>query len=160
MPDYAAEFTKAVDELADLEVQREKLERRIARQKRKVAALAELCDDSEDAPQLADLNLGGLTEACRTAMRGSKIEWMTIAEIQQALLDLGFPLKDYKAPAASITTTVNRLVEAGEAKVERRQPGLSVYRYVGPLMSADGLRGVAAAAMHIQALSERLRGQK
>ena len=159
MPDYAADFTKAVDELAEMEAQREALERAIARHKRKVAALAELCDESDDSKPL-DLKLGGLTEACRTAMRGVKKEWMTIAEIQEALKDLGFPLQNYKAPTASITTTVNRLVEAEEVAISRRPRGASEYKYIGPIVSANALRTVAESAAHLGKLLTTSRRSK
>src|SRR5208283_5985031 len=85
-----------------------------------------------------DLDLGGLTDACRTVMRGSRKAWMTIAEIQEGLRELGFPLKDYKAPTASITTTVNRLAEpeVGEVVVEKHVGRANEYKWVGPRWGA------------------------
>ena len=56
---------------------------------------------------------------------------MTIAEIQQAIKELGFPLDKYKAPTASITTTVNRLVDADEVVIEKHVGGANEYKYVG-----------------------------
>jgi hypothetical protein len=134
------ELRKAHKELADLLLKREQTEIEIARQKRRVAAWAELCEQSDFAePQIqnyaavrAGMDLGGLTDACRTALRGSRKEWMTTAEIQLALKELGFPLQDYKAPAASITTTVNRLVEGGEVIASpRTTPGATEYKWLG-----------------------------
>jgi len=106
----------------------------IARSKRRIAAWRELLDDSETGELVAeiDLDLGGLTDVVRTAMRASRKAWMTTAEIQQAIKELGFPLDKYKAPAASILTTVNRLVENDEVVVDKRpQPGASEYKWVG-----------------------------
>jgi len=133
--------------LAQLLRDREEIEVRIARQRKRVTALAELCDESEFG-QPFDLDLGGLTEVCRTAMRASRKEWMTIAEIQAAIKELGFPLDKYKAPAASITTTITRLVDAEEVVVDKRSAaGANEYKYVGT---------AAASARMIRTLVETL----
>jgi len=133
------ELEKEQQKLERLLQLQEKTEVAIARAKRRIAAWRELLDDSETGELLPeiDLDLGGLTDVCRTAMRASRKEWMTAAEIQQAIRELGFPLDQYKAPAASILTTVNRLVDNGEVVVERRsQPGASEYKWVGSLSAS------------------------
>jgi hypothetical protein len=135
-----AELEKEQRVLEQLLKDQEAIEAAIARAKRRVAACKELLDDTETGELVSkiDLDLGGLTDVCRTAMRASRKEWMTTAEIQQAVKELGFPLNDYKAPAASITTTVNRLVDAGEVAVDRRSnPGATEYKWVGPNWGAS-----------------------
>lgn len=132
------QLAKAQKELSELLLKREHIEILIAKQKRKVAAWVELCDES-DVAEPVDLDLGGLSDACRTALRGSRKEWITIAEIQAALKELGFPLQQYKAPAASITTTVNRMVEEGSVVPHKLADGVAEYKWVGP----KDLRGVA-----------------
>ncbi len=130
------ELLKEQRELERLLLLQEQTETAIARCKRRIAAWRELMDDS-GAGALLDLDLGGLTDVCRTVLRASRKEWMTTAEIQQAIKELGFPLDKYKAPAASILTTVNRLVEGGEVVVDKRpQPGASEYKWVGSLSAA------------------------
>jgi hypothetical protein len=132
--DTKRQLNKARQELADLILKREQIEIEIAKQKRKVAAWAELCDESEVADAI-DLDLGGLADACRTVLRASRKEWMTVADIMGALKELGFPLDKYKAPAASVTTTVNRLAEDHEVVVDRRSnPGATEYKWVGQAM--------------------------
>lgn len=126
----------AVAELKRLMEQKERIEIEIARQQRKVAAWAELCDDSEYAEPF-DLGLGGLSDACRSALRGSRREWMTVAEISTALKELGYPLDNYKAPAASITTTVNRMVEAGEVISVTAEPDPTRYKWVGKITNFE-----------------------
>ena len=129
--DTRRELEKAAEKLKHLFEQREQIEVEIARQQRKVAAWAELCNDSAYTEAL-DLGLGGLSHACRTALRASRKGWMNTTEIMTALRELGFPLQKYKAPMASITTTVNRLVEAGEVDVNRRpNPGATEYKWIG-----------------------------
>jgi hypothetical protein len=115
---------------------REETEIAIAKAKRRIAAWTQLMDDTETGELVVDLDMGGLTEACSTVMRSSRKVWMTIADIQEDLRELGFPLQDYKAPTASITTTVNRLVESGVVVVEKRtQAGANEYKWVGPSTS-------------------------
>jgi hypothetical protein len=151
-PAHKTELLKAREDLAALLRKKEEIEIAIARQKRKVAAWSELCDESEigdgvtDALESLGLDLGGLSEACRTAMRASRKEWMTIAEIQETLKELGYPLDKYKAPSASITTTVNRLVDNNEVVVEKRPGGASEYRWVGQVY-ANAYAGVFGRAI-------------
>jgi DNA-binding HxlR family transcriptional regulator len=145
------ELKREQEKLAALLQDREQIEVAIAKAKRRVAAWAELCDDSKTGEQIVDLDLGGLTEACRTVLRSSGKGWITTAEIQADLKELGFPLDKYKAPAASITTTVNRLVEAGEVAVNRRSnPGATEYRW------APTGRDVYAPHLDAKALKEKL----
>jgi hypothetical protein len=129
----------ATETLAKLLQQRDDLEITIARQRKRAAALAELCDESEFGKPF-DFNLGGLTEVCRTAMRASRKEWMTIANIQQAIKEIGYPLDKYKAPTASIMTTINRMVNDDEIAVEQHDKAWE-YKYVGlGQKSANSLR--------------------
>jgi hypothetical protein len=141
---YCDDLQKAKDRLADMLNAREQLEVDIARQKKRVAALAELCDASADVDQSIDLDLGGLTEACKTVLRGSRKSGMTTADIQVALKEIGFPMNEYKAPHASILTTVNRMVDSGEVVIKKStQPGASEYTWVGPMY------GLGPARKHV-----------
>ena len=146
------QLAKEEKELQRLLHVREEIEIAIAKTKRRIAAWAELCDDTETGELVVELNLGGLTEACRTVLRSSRKTWLTISEIQEGLRELRFPLCDYKAPTASITTTVNRLVEAGEVVVDKRpQAGANEYKWVGPAeypaMNAENFKRRLAEAM-------------
>jgi hypothetical protein len=129
--DYRDDLKQERETLANLLQQREEIEVKIARGKKRIAALAELCDESEFAEQVLDLDLGGLTDVCRTVLRASRKTWLTIPEIQEAIKELGFPLDQYKAAPASITTTVNRLVDGKEVVVDKRPQGASEYKWVG-----------------------------
>lgn len=125
-----AELRKEQEKLVQMIRDKEELETSIAKAKRRVAAWAELCDDTETGEIAPDLDLGGLTEACRTILRSARKEWMTVADIQRDLKELGFAIDSYKAPAASITTTVNRMHESGELAVNRRSnPGATEYKW-------------------------------
>jgi hypothetical protein len=151
------ELSNAINELAGLLDRKEGLEIAIAKQRRKVAAWQELCAADDDAatidPALVAcsdalldmLDLGGLTDACRTVLRAARDEWMTLYEIQVRLRELGFSLEKYKAPAASIATTVNRLVDSGDVQIDRQRGGAAVaYKWAGrsfaPMTDQDWLR--------------------
>jgi len=151
MANIRQELQSAIAQLSALLEQKERIEVDIAKQRRKVAAWQELCATEEDdtpsaLPHLESLlDLGGLTEAIKTVLRGSRKEWMNTSEIMTALRELGFPLEKYKAPMASITTTVNRLVDGGEVVVERRSnPGAAEYKWVGPISYEKSLAEHAA----------------
>ena|ERR1039458_2310975 len=143
------EIEKEQKELERLLQLKEQTEVAIAKTKRRLAAWMEILDDTETGELVPDLDLGGLIDACRTALRGRRNDWMTIAEIQADLRKLGFPLDKYKAPAASITTTVNRLVDAGEVQADR-SPGATKYKWVGPSLDSLGkaLRARLAKLRH------------
>ena len=128
---YRKDLQQAQDELIELVRQRETLEQKIAKLKRRAALLAQLCEQEEAAQGIIDLDLRGLIDVCRTAMRASVKEWMTISDIEDIIKQLGFPLHEYKAPTASITTTVNRIVEDREAKVIRETGVPARYKWIG-----------------------------
>jgi hypothetical protein len=145
MANVREELRAAIDQLTSLLDKKERIEVDIAKQRRKVAAWQELCaaeDDEEmpTPPQLESLlDLGGLTDAVKTVLRGSRKEWLNTTEIMNGLRELGFPLDKYKAPMASITTTVNRLVPS-EVSIHRLpNPGGNEYKWVGPTSFLDHL---------------------
>src|ERR1035441_1953872 len=125
--DVKSELHEAITEMASLLDQKERLEVQIAKQRRRVAAWQALsAEEGEDeasafpggAAQTVVDNIfkeEGLSDACRTVLRGSRKDWMTITEVQAGLKELGFPLEKYKAPYASITTTVNRMAEGNNS---------------------------------------------
>jgi hypothetical protein len=141
MADWKHELRLEVEHLTALLNQKEQLEVKIAKRRQRVAAL-ELLAKSDDDPGSdavayveSIVDIGGLTDACRAVLRGSRKGWMTISEIQAGLKDIGFPLEKYKAPYASISTTVNRMTEGAnrDVVVERRSnPGATEYKWVGP----------------------------
>jgi hypothetical protein len=118
--EYKTEAEKAVqearDRLTELFMQREALDVEIAKQQRRVAALAALVDESEESDQVLDLNLGGLTDAIRGVLRGAGPTGLTPVEIRKRLIQMYFPVNEYKNFMASLGTILKRLVKAGEVK--------------------------------------------
>src|SRR5258706_5207204 len=68
---YKNELANERKALQELLRQREELATKIAKQQTRVAALAALCEQSEEVGEMTELDLGGLTNACRTAFRAA-----------------------------------------------------------------------------------------
>lgn len=117
--------------LAQMLRDKEDYEVRIARQKQKIAALAELCDDSDFAARAIDLDLGSISDAVRTVMRSSRKEWLNTGEIKSRLEELGFLIHRYKAPIATIGTVLKRMADDREITIEKRGV-YSKYKWIGP----------------------------
>jgi hypothetical protein len=129
------EVEEAREELASLFKQREELEVRIAKQQRRVAALATLVDESEQSDQILELNLGGLTDVVRSALRAGGPRGLTPMEMRTRLSQLSFPTNEYKNFMASLHSVIKRLVDAGEVRtiIFDKHEGRdgSVYQWVG-----------------------------
>lgn len=144
---YREDLNEARVALGEMMREKEEQEVRIAKQKRKVAALAELCDESEFSDETLDLGLGSISDAVRTAMRSSRKEWLNAGEIKSRLEELGFPVNDYKAPVATITTVLKRMAEGNEVVIEKRGV-YSEYKWVGSIQQINALLKSADKKQH------------
>src|SRR5207253_6138020 len=91
--EYRADLRKARDVLRDLLERMEQLEVQIARQRRKVAALAVLGEQSGKGDDVTtELRLDGLTSACRSALRAAGRRGLTPIELRASLRQLNFPI--------------------------------------------------------------------
>jgi hypothetical protein len=108
---YAVDFVTALAELQRMVEERDALETRIARQKKRVAALAELARPEEDAPGPTGL-VEGITDACRTVLRGAERPLLPI-EVKERVEALGLPQQ--KNLLASVHTVLKRLAVSKEA---------------------------------------------
>jgi hypothetical protein len=103
-------------ELIKLFKAREELDIRIAKQQRRLAALATLVDNTEMTEGILELNLGGLTDAIKTVLRASSSRGLTPGEITIRLTQLYFPVEEYRNFRASLSTVLKRLVASGEVR--------------------------------------------
>ena len=124
MGDYKTNNDKALEEarreLLSMFKEREDLEIRIAKQQRQVAALAVLVDDSEETDRLLALDLHGLTNAIRTALKSASPHGLTPNEIRARLIQLCFPVNEYSNFRASLNSVLKRLVTAKEVRIAIR----------------------------------------
>jgi hypothetical protein len=103
---YQTAFDAARRELDELLARRNELETRIAQLRQIVATLAPLCGE----PAEFDL---GLTEACRSVLRGSVA--LRAPDIRDRVQALGVDLSRYSNGLGAVHTVLKRLVDAGEA---------------------------------------------
>jgi hypothetical protein len=128
------DLERARQRLDELLAEHESVEVEIAREKRRIAALTQLVEG--DAPETDDL--GGLSEACRSAFRASRKEWLGLADVRNGLRELRFPVNRYKSLAAMVVVTVNRMVEAGEVQLIRTKEGRKAFKWLGVSGSSRG----------------------
>ncbi len=142
---YRDELVKAREVLSNMFAEREALEVEIAKQQRRIGALAMLVNESEEVDELLDLNLGGITDAVRSVFRASGPLGLTPVEIRDRLIRLSFPVNEYKNFLASLHVVLDRLVKAGEIKLAIRDKhegqNSSVYQWVQKYQWSDRLRG-------------------
>jgi hypothetical protein len=138
---YNAELERERRALTGLLRQREALATKIAKQQTRVAALAALCEASEEIDDMEEMDLGGLTNACRTAFRAAGNRGLMPTEVRGALERLRFPTQTHKNILASIHTVIRRLEKAGEIRraVHDKHAGedKSVYQWALPSYGAS-----------------------
>lgn len=116
---------------------REKLEVEIAKERRKVAALSDLNNQSEGGNDMTlELDLGGLTNACRCALRAAGPRGLTPTELRDSLKQLRFPIQKYENCMAAVHTILKRLESYEEVRIGIRDvfdgKDDSVYQWIGP----------------------------
>jgi hypothetical protein len=127
--------------LAELFHRREELATKIAKQQTRVAALAALCEVSEEVDKMTEMDLGGLTNACRTAFRAAGNRGLMPTDVRAALERLRFPVRTHKNILASIHTVIRRLEQGCEIRkaIHDLQDGQnkSIYQWAGPNYGAS-----------------------
>src|SRR5436309_15984202 len=134
---YRADLRKARDVLRDLLERMEQLEVQIARQRRKVAALAVLGEQSGKGDDVTtELRLDGLTSACRSALRAAGRRGLTPIELRASLRQVNFPIDGYPNRLAVSHTSLTRLetYKAGRAAIHDVHHGRddSLYHWFAP----------------------------
>lgn len=122
---------KAEADLQRLYDDQAELERKIARQKRRVALLTELSSEAEDPPAPVGL-VTGITDACKTVIYAAD-GWLAPAEIRDRITALGLP--EQKNLLASVHTILKRLAASRQI---REKDGL----YSRPLTRGEWTRGI------------------
>lgn len=109
---YIADLQEALRQLLHMVSEREQLETKIAKQKKRVAALYELVQTDEGSAALSGL-VEGITDACRVVFRAAE-KPLFPAEVRDRVQALGLPPQANLL--ASVHTTIKRMKEAGELK--------------------------------------------
>src|SRR6202034_52669 len=128
--EYNADLKQAIRDLLLMNSERAQLETKIAKQKKRVAALYELVQTDEDGTALAGL-VEGISDACRVVLRAAGGQPMSPAEVRDAIQGLGLPPQSNLL--ASVHTTLKRMKDAGEVKEITHGAG-TAYKWVEPVM--------------------------
>jgi hypothetical protein len=138
---YKTELAHERKALVELLRQREELGTKIAKQQTRVAALAALCEETEEVASMTEMDLGGLTNACRTAFRAAGNRGLMPTEVRTALEQLRFPTRTHQNILASVHTVIRRLEQAGEIRkaIHDKHDGQdkSVYQWARPNYGAS-----------------------
>jgi len=111
---YKADLANETRVLDLLLAKRENLEIRIAKQKKRIAALTELVQSDDDSPAPVGL-VDGITDACKTVLRAAE-KPLQPAEVRDRIEALGLPSQ--KNLLASVHTILKRLATANPLNVE------------------------------------------
>jgi len=139
---HRADLQQARIVLRKLMDRREQLETEIAKQRRKVAGLAVLNEQKEgDNSVITELNLDGLTNACRSVLRAAGPRGLTPTELRNGLKELRFPIQNYQNSMAAVHTILKRLESYKEVRAGIRDvydgKDDSVYQWIGPQFGAS-----------------------
>lgn len=110
MKDYTDDLKQGLRDLLSMASEKEQLETKIAKQKKRVAALYELVAAEGESAAITGL-VEGVTDACRTVFRAAEKPLLP-AEVRDRVQALGLPPQANLL--ASIHTTIKRMKEAEE----------------------------------------------
>lgn len=116
---YKTQLKEAKMKLDALYQRRQNLEIAIAKQQQRVSALALLAEEADETFEKMAL---GLTSACRAAFRAAGSRGLKPTDVRDSLKRMGFAMKQYSNPMASIHAVIKRLDKKGE--IRRRSDGL------------------------------------
>jgi hypothetical protein len=141
---YTTDLKEALGQLLLMASEREQLETKIAKQKKRVAALYELVQADDDSLALSGL-VEGITDACRVVFRSAE-KPLSAGEVRDRVQALGLPPQANLL--ASIHTTIKRMREAGEIAVHPDANAFNLtYTWVTKTLKVSDLLGQGSAAL-------------
>lgn len=159
---YVDDLQEALRDLLLMTSEREQIEIRIAKQKKRVAALYELVQTDEDGAAFSGL-VDGITDACRVVFRAAE-KPLSPSEVRDRVQALGLPPQANLL--ASVHTTLKRMREAGEIKeaidaMQGKAPPVIVYQWAGERIVNNlwqRMLSVSELAIDPEKLPESVRG--
>ena len=149
---YIIDLQQALRELLLMSSEREQLETKIAKQKKRVAALYELVQTDDDAAAIPSL-VEGITDACRVVLRAAE-DPLTPSEIRDKVQALGLPSQANLL--ASIHTTLKRMKIAGELDETTKKVGPAGEDAVAYTWKGNTTEALAATFKHFEGIGERM----
>ncbi|MFZ3201512.1 MAG: hypothetical protein WA175_10225 [Candidatus Acidiferrales bacterium] len=138
---YAKIARDSIKKLEDLYKSRELIDVEIVKLEQFISATANLLPDQvrnvvdellENTQEIYRIREAGLTGAIQKVLRTSPGQWLTVAEVRDRLVSLGFDFSTYTTnPLASISTTLKRIKSADITT--RNDDGVKAYKWAGEL---------------------------
>jgi hypothetical protein len=125
-----AELARVQQEKASLSGQLEQCDQQIAALVQTMRAIAPLVGEEPPAAGEAEAPHGGMTDCVRAILKKAA-EPLTASEIRESLEAIGFDMKSYSNPLATIHTVLRRLTESSE--VETTHEMLSAKKFTIPV---------------------------
>jgi hypothetical protein len=155
--DYMAWFQNAKAELAEIKRETLALQAQIEERNKQTAALTQTMkalapligeQPPPDVQMVADAETppGGMTDCVRAILRKA-VEPLTASEIRESLEAIGFDMKSYSNPLATIHTVLRRLGESGE--VETTHEMLSAKKFTIPISKHIAVEKIAGTGFRI-----------
>lgn len=136
---YKSSYQAAIQEIEQLKVQRENINRRIAQLEQSLPSLQSLANEDAFAPTAS------LPELCAQILQALPKIGLTANDVMQALANRGVNLSGYSNPLALLHTTLTRLCRPGCGFNKGKSPdGQPIYFFDPDTMSAiyrSGMRG-------------------
>ena len=142
--DYQAWYESARAELEKLQAEQAELERAHEEQERKIAELVKTVNFL--APLVGQQTVAatppaGMTDCIRDVLKDAP-EPLTAAEIREKLEALGFDMKSYSNPLATIHTVLRRLTEADEVvTMHESSAGRRAFMPLGHSLGVEKIAG-------------------
>jgi hypothetical protein len=134
--DYYQLFCTLVDRWAELTQKRDQIDVEVSKVRQLIVATFSLLPQEKQRVFQAEIDAidepAGLMDAIKLVFAGHKGEWLTVSNVRDYLLEMGFDFGHYRAnPLASIGTTLKRMAAtqletttSGSGSVYRRRKTL------------------------------------
>jgi len=153
---YLTLITDSFSKLEKLQRDRESIEAEAMKLEQLIAATANMLPDDTKSivmlkltklRELFRLRDVGLTDAIRTILRQRAGDWLTVTNVRDRLVGLGFDFTGYSTnPLASVSTTLRRM-KPDEVETTTVDGGVAAYRWKQPSQAEkfEAMRAVLAS---------------
>lgn len=136
--DYLILVNDAFEKLEKFQRDRESIEAETMKLEQLIAATANMLPDDvknvvmlrmKNLQELSQLRDVGLTDAIRTILKQAAGDWLTVTNVRDRLINLGFNFSNYSTnPLASVSTTLRRM-KPEEVETTTLDGGVAAYRW-------------------------------
>jgi hypothetical protein len=130
---YKQAYDKAREELAELIQQRDSIDRRTVVLRQNIQSLSSLCESEgvevEASPEAVEIRKSStMSDDVRAILTKYSPDYIRPNTIKRELIELGRNLDIHKNPLATIYSTLNRMIEAGDVEEDKDSSGNRIFR--------------------------------